>query len=1214
MKNSTLLLLAVIFIPAFASAQTIKPYLQAAQPTSVYINWKTDNGTNPSVSYGATAAALDQTAAGTTADLEPKDSDYTTPYHYHSVKLTGLTPNTGYYYRANSGTTNQSAVHYFKTPPAYGSDSEVLRYIALGDHQIINHQGAPYMKYNELVQAAKAQAEAEYGTPLADNFNLIINDGDQVDLGRLSHYEQIHFEKSSYLTPELPIITAVGNHETYGNTYQNGGIQAYYDHFVLDDGFVYGGIDSGTERYYAYQQANVLFIAVDTELNGTTQQNWITNVINYAAADADVDWIITVGHRPYEAEQYSNDYSPWYATTVLPLLKATDKFVLHIAGHHHMYARGQFKDHNAYHIISGGTAWPQYWGDSNSEDDREETQGSWSNFAFQLIEIDNPNQELTIKSYSIGSLTTSKSNELLDEVHYKLGTAVPAQPVLTNTVSGPVALPFTLTGSAYNTSTAEPLNSARYQISSTSDFSIINIDRFQHVTNFYGPDGTQTDETADIGLGADVINYTVAPGALTNGTYYARVQYRDANLGWSAWSPSLQFEVAGSQDGTASLFLDEEYYDTGANITATFQNAPGNTTDWVGIYNNGATPGVNGSVTYQYTNGDINGVRTFNLSNAGVYFAGFFANDGYTELADRVSFRVGATAVLSTNTVNQSGDPVTVSYTQHPNQTTDKIGIYPTGVEPTADNEVQRAAVNTSTGSTVFNGLADGYYYAVYHVSDTYVVSGERVNFQVGTQITDINTTKTIFAEGEAITVDFTDAPGLEKDYIGIIIDDGMPAGTDNLYTYKYFDGATNGTTTIDGTEQLQGSPNQLPPPGDYYLAMFTNDSYTQVSNSIDFSVSAAATAMDCDKVQTGETFEVEYSDGPGNNLDWVGAYPVGATPGQGPFSSSWAYVTADGDGDNANGTLTLNGINTPGDYFIGFFVNDGYTETAPRINFTVSAEVADLTLATDSYETGENIPVTYAGGPGGGTDWIGAYQVGQSPGTGSPSTSWQYVQSGSESAGTVTLNGINTEGDYYVVMMENNGYNEVSCRTSFTVANALPVELADFRAQKIGEKEALLTWETLAEINHAYFDIERKDANGTFTKIGTLRPVVENAGEQYRFADRNPTVGDNYYRLKQVDTDGTFTYSDVRKVTFAAGKNKVIIFPNPTEGIATIQAGTPIRTVSINDAAGKTVTAQWQTDGNLGTINLRNLPAGLYFVTVTAENGTTEVLRLQLR
>ena len=84
-------------------------------------------------------------------------------------------------------------------------------------------------------------------------------------------FYSITLERGNYpvmvsFTGYLPIQTLVGNHETYGTL----AMQAYYDHYILDE-MSYQGITSGTENYYANQVVKTLFIAMDIEHTGIEQ-------------------------------------------------------------------------------------------------------------------------------------------------------------------------------------------------------------------------------------------------------------------------------------------------------------------------------------------------------------------------------------------------------------------------------------------------------------------------------------------------------------------------------------------------------------------------------------------------------------------------------------------------------------------------------------------------------------------------------------------------------------------------------------------------------------------------------------------------------------------------------------------------------------------------------------------------------------------------------
>src|SRR5690606_156685 len=122
-----------------------------------------------------------------------------------------------------------------------------------------------------------------------------------------------------------------------------------------------------------------------------------------------------------------------------------------------------------------------------------------------------------------------------------------------------------------------------------------------------------------------------------------------------------------------------------------------------------------------------------------------------------------------------------------------------------------------------FTGLANGYYYAVFMVDDGYQEISERVRFSVGSLISSVTMDASEIEQGGDITVRFSGGPGIPKDWIGIFREGETP-GVDTLTAYLYFDGATSGSVTF-----------RLPDlaPGNYFAAMFTDDSYTEVSNRV---------------------------------------------------------------------------------------------------------------------------------------------------------------------------------------------------------------------------------------------------------------------------------------------------------------------------------------------------------------------------------------------
>ncbi len=101
-----------------------------------------------------------------------------------------------------------------------------------------------------------------------------------------------------------------------------------------------------------------------------------------------------------------------------------------------------------------------------------------------------------------------------------------------------------------------------------------------------------------------------------------------------------------------------------------------------------------------------------------------------------------------------------------------------------------------------------------------------------------------------------------------------------------------------------------------------------------------------------------------------------------------------------------------------------------------------------------------------------------------------------------------------------------------------LPVELLSFTAER-NVNTALLNWETASEENNDYFNIERLNAIGEFENIGRVDGNGSTSMHSYyTFTDEAPLTGVNYYRLKQVDFNGNFSYSEIHSVTFEEASN----------------------------------------------------------------------------
>ena len=159
----------------------------------------------------------------------------------------------------------------------------------------------------------------------------------------------------------------------------------------------------------------------------------------------------------------------------------------------------------------------------------------------------------------------------------------------------------------------------------------------------------------------------------------------------------------------------------------------------------------------------------------------------------------------------------------------------------------------------------------------------------------------------------------------------------------------------------------------------------------------------------------------------------------------------------------------------------------------------------------------------------------------------------------------------------------------------ALPVSLQDFGAVA-GAKQVDLNWTSTQEIGFSHYEVERLAGHGGWQTIGR-----QTGGEtNYSFADLDPESGNNFYRLRMVDVDGSTAYSPVRSVRFGAS---FTVYPTVTDGLVFVR-GAKAEELVAYDGLGRRVAAQ----ANDHTFSLRGLPSGWY----TLVNGR-EVTRVFL-
>lgn len=263
--------------------------------------------------------------------------------------------------------------------------------------------------------------------------------------------------------------------------------------------------------------------------------------------------------------------------------------------------------------------------------------------------------------------------------------------------------------------------------------------------------------------------------------------------------------------------------------------------------------------------------------------------------------------------------------------------------------------------------------------------------------------------------------------------------------------------------------------------------------------------------------------------------------------------------------------------------VTNGTTPISLENNSIISADLSSLSLVGISIDLGGgNTSLNITGNP----------PVNAST-TFSGSGNSQLVITSNSGSITVESSGANTYSELNTAM--DNAANNTLHKAGIAITSPnspLPVTLSKFEAQNNND-EVKLNWQTSAELNNSHFILETSTEGEVFNRIGEIDGAGTTTEPQdYTFTHHTPSAGINYYRLKQMDFDGTFTYSKVIAIN-APGSNDIFAFPNPAKDKITLQydyskgAGN----IQLYDALGRRLNAS--IGGYAGNYEVK-LPEGL--------------------
>ena len=306
-----------------------------------------DNGSaaTPVVHFGTDRNSL-QSYTGTAGDVDTSLTDGVA-YHYNHVTVTGLEPNTTYYYTVEKNGV-QTEVETYET-----QSFDTVKMLYVGDPQIGASKGQPQGGETLVAESGAANTAArndafgwnrtlEAALAQDPDVSFIISAGDQVNKTGQAKEE----EYAGYLSPDvlagLPVATTIGNHDSLNADYMY--------HFNNPNATEYGATQAGGDYYYSY--GNGLFIVLNTNnYNVAEHEQAIQEAI---ASDPNAAWRIVTIHQDIYGSglDHSDTDGMILRTQLTPIFDEYDIDVV-LQGHDHTYSRskllyGDGQTHGAY--------------------------------------------------------------------------------------------------------------------------------------------------------------------------------------------------------------------------------------------------------------------------------------------------------------------------------------------------------------------------------------------------------------------------------------------------------------------------------------------------------------------------------------------------------------------------------------------------------------------------------------------------------------------------------------------------------------------------------------------------------------------------------------------------------------------------------------------------------------------------------------------------
>ena len=332
--NRVIYAFAFLSISYFASAQVAEryPYIQSPDQASAIIAWNNATVGVGTVNWGTSAASLTNTVSDVAST------------QLHALSITGLQPNTKYYYQAICGSF-QSSVEYFYT--AKPNDVRQMDFVVYGD-----------CGFNSSQQ----DSIAAHMAATAQDFGLVVGDVDQLTG---NNYDVNYFSHYTRMTKHVCHFTAIGNHDTLTNQTN------YVNQFYLPH-----NNPANSELYYSFTWGHAKFIALDGNIDcssGSAQYIWLENELKCSNSE----WTFIYFHQPPWTNAWDISYvipfQYWYQydgnidmrTSLVPLFEKYHVDAV-LNGHAHDYQRGVYNGVHYFIAGGGGTSTPDTHRNNNA--------------------------------------------------------------------------------------------------------------------------------------------------------------------------------------------------------------------------------------------------------------------------------------------------------------------------------------------------------------------------------------------------------------------------------------------------------------------------------------------------------------------------------------------------------------------------------------------------------------------------------------------------------------------------------------------------------------------------------------------------------------------------------------------------------------------------------------------------------------------------------